>query len=835
MSGRAPRWYTGRPVTDRARRYATWIDTHRHGVLVLSVLIAVLGGMLAGRMPLRSDLGTLLPSSQPSVRDLRAIQDRARPFGTVQILVESGDAERTRRAGDALASRIEQLDAGLIAEFSRDDGPRHRYAWQHRFLFADYQDLIDARTALDERVRRAKLDANPLFISLDDEPADPDKDRLSDLEAKLADLEQQAKAPPARTSPDGRARVFYLQTTFSGSDTGRAHTLLSALERAIAEVRASVGGDVTFGLTGNVTVAMHEHDSVLGGMRLSLIITVVLCGIALVLYYRSGVLVLSMLWALAVGVTATFAVAWATIGYLNLMTAFLFAIVVGNGINASLILVARYLEELRRRDDPEHALAEGLRGAIPGTLGAAATAAIAYASLVITDFRGFRQFGAIGGIGMSLTWLATFTVLPALLCVLARRGAIRPTRPPAIGAWLARLLPRRLGRVLGFAAVLSAVALAIAITYIARDPFTNDWRDLQSSTKEIEQTHALNARIREALAGRTELAGQAYQLAIAVEDRAQVAPLVWYLEHADALYPPRWRWIGDVYSIDSLLPRRQPDKLLVLDEIRRRIDDPQLQATLDPDDKARLAKVRPPDDLRLVGDADIPPELAWPFIERDQSRGRLLILRGARRLDSFDVTDRLEFAAAARRLRIPAGAILASESLVVADIIQAMDRDAPRMILFALLGSVLAVLLVIGPRRHAAITLACGLLGVVVMIAGCAIAGLSVHFLDLIALPITVGIGIDYAINMAARDRQEGDRGPRHVLATTGGTVLLCSYTTMVGYGTLLLSANGGIRAFGLAALIGELACTLVALVVAPAWLATLRTSSRALVRGGTR
>ena len=109
------------------------------------------------------------------------------------------------------------------------------------------------------------------------------------------------------------------------------------------------------------------------------------------------------------------------------------------------------------------------------------------------------------------------------------------------------------------------------------------------------------------------------------------------------------------------------------------------------------------------------------------------------------------------------------------------------------------------------------------MIAACALAGLRVHFLDLIALPITVGIGIDYAVNLAARDRQDGHLGPHHLLRTTGGSVLLCSYTTAVGYGTLMLSANGGIKAFGLAALLGELACVTIAILVTPTWLAILR------------
>ena len=42
---------------------------------------------------------------------------------------------------------------------------------------------------------------------------------------------------------------------------------------------------------------------------------------------------------------------------------------------------------------------------------------VAYGSLVITDFRGFKHFGLIGGAGMVLCWIATYLFLPALLVV----------------------------------------------------------------------------------------------------------------------------------------------------------------------------------------------------------------------------------------------------------------------------------------------------------------------------------------------------------------------------------------------------------------------------------
>jgi hypothetical protein len=95
------------------------------------------------------------------------------------------------------------------------------------------------------------------------------------------------------------------------------------------------------------------------------------------------------------------------------------------------------------------------------------------------------------------------------------------------------------------------------------------------------------------------------------------------------------------------------------------------------------------------------------------------------------------------------------------------------------------------------------------MTAVCAIAGIKINFLDFVALPITLGLGIDYAINVAERPT-----------ASTGGTVLVCSLTTVIGYASLLVSDNLAIRGFGVASLIGEVTCVIAALAIVPAILA---------------
>jgi predicted RND superfamily exporter protein len=805
-------------------RFARWLDRYRNAVLVLSLLFAVVGAYLAGHMKVEASLTNLLPPQQTSVLDLHAITERARPFGTINVLLESDNVELRTRAGEALAKRLATVRPDLVAQLVIDDAATQRYAWEHRFLWAKLDDLVAARDALKARIEHGKLAANPLYISLDDDEA-AGTDRFDELEKQLDELEQKAKNPAPRVSKDGRFQLIVIQTTFAGSDAHKANELIGEVKRSIEATDREVGRGVLYQLTGNITVSMYEHDSVLEGMSAAALLTVGLCAIALWIYYRRGRIVLAILWALAVGVASTFAVAWLTIGHLNVMTAFLFAIVIGNGINSGMILAARFLEELRAGHEPGDAMPVAMSSTLRGTGAAMATAAAAYTSLLVTDFRGFQQFGAIAGIGMLLTWLTAYTVLPALLFAMARFGLVKAGSPPTLGVYLEKLVPAPRGypTVLAIGAVVTAIATVIAIHYIAADPFTKDWRDLQSTTSDILGARKIDAKIRGAFDSSSMLSGQAYQVVIAVERRDQVAPLVAKLRAADELRPPEKRWMRDARSLDDAIPPDQDKKRVVLHEIDDLIGDSALQATLSDEDKVRIEKLRPPRELAAVTDADVPMALAWPFVEKDGSRGKLIVIRGAPRFNSFDVSDRLAFAREVQTLELPPGALVAGEPLVVADIIKTMESDAPKIIGFALAGSVLTVLLVLGFRRHGAVTLASGTAGVVLMIAVCSLLGLKVHFLDLIALPITIGIGIDYAVNLAARDRQDGERGPRHLVATTGSTVLLCSYTTAVGYGTLMLSANGGIRAFGLAALVGELACITMALIVAPVLLARLR------------
>jgi len=805
-----------------------WLHRHRNLVFLVAILVIGCGGFLATKLSLRSDLSSLLPPSKQSVKDLEILKHRARSFGNVIVMITAPTPAEREVAAKELEAKLRAIDPALLATVSLDENEGDRFGWAHRFLFASVEDLQLAKRALEDRLRRARLAANPAYIDLDDDAPSADGDRFAALEQRLDETEARAAKPPGRVSNDLRSQLFTLTVTFPSSDIARGRVMMAKVRAIGAQVQASHRG-VTLQYAGSINISILEHDSVIAGMSLSAALTVLIVMFGLLYYFRTILPVLGTLFALLTGVGFTLGFTALTIGHLNLLSAFLTAIVVGNGINPGLIVLARFGDEVRDGAGARTALPAALAGSLHGTLGASLTAAVAYGALIITDFRGFRHFGIIGAVGMIACWIAAYTVLPVVLLWLAERKQLHAWPAAPIGDLLERLAPRgRRGMVLGLGMFLCAGAIAVTVKFIADDPFEKDWRGLQADGTEITKQRAVDQVMLKAFSNDDKaLKSTSYQLVIAVTDEAQVAPVIAYLKAEETKRAKGQELFVDIKSLADLVPPDQDAKLVLLRDIAKLFEDPIL-GQLDDDERAKLARLRPPETIPKLSVADVPPELARLFVEQNGEAGKLIYVKGSGRFQTWNVDDRVVFAEAVRRLELPEGVVIGGEPLVIADIVSTMEHDAPRMIVVSLLGSLFAVWLVVRLRRHGIITMVCGIAGVVVMIAVCALVGLKVHFLDLIALPITIGIGIDYAVNLVARDRQEPGIEARRLLATTGAAVMLCSFTTTVGYGSLLLSSNGGVRAFGLAAIIGEITCLVMALVLAPALLASGRRASPA-------
>lgn len=778
-------------------------------VLLASVIVLLASGFAASRLSLQGDFSALLPPTEQSVRHLRALEARTLVPADFLVGAESDDPVLRARAGRLLLERIEALGPE-VGTLRNDRAAAARFAWKHRFLYAPLGDLEAASDQLERKIN----EANPMYISLDDDDAAAGESQVEKLRVRLDEARAKAGEPPVLVSDDKRLELLVVRTPFTSGDIGRGRQATRRMEQVLASVRRDVGPGVSIGMTGDVITMSAEHSSLLNGMLASTLCTVLLVVGALALYYRTLLGVGALFWSLAVGAVFTFGLARLIIGHLNLASAFLSSIVIGNGINFGILLLARYLEERRAGNPVREAVRAAMVETAPGTITAALAATIAYGSLMMTPFRGFRDFGIIGALGMVTCWISAYTVFPALLFVLGTR--IPVCGEPAVGPWLARIVPARPRFIAVCAAILVAAAAGTTLWFLLNDPFENNLKNLRSDTPEIAAASAWMDRFDKAFGH-----GISGGFVMGVSKPEQAKTLVASLRAVDEGKPKQQHLFSHVGSIDDLLPSDQTAKLAILENIRRRI------GRLPAAERKGLADLRPPDDLRPVTQQDVPAELAWPFTERDGTRGRLVIANMGLGIDSWNLRDLVRFAASVRQLSLGADVLIGGSAFVFSDMLAAMKRDGPRATLGSLVGACLVVLLLVGIGRHGWITLACGAMGTLLMLSVAFLSGLRVNFLDFVALPITIGIGMDYAVNIVVRERQDPTGGGRRALSTTGGAVLLCSFTTIVGYASLLFSRNQGIHAFGLAAVLGEITCLTAALVVAPALLDLRRPQAR--------
>jgi predicted RND superfamily exporter protein len=388
---------------------------------------------------------------------------------------------------------------------------------------------------------------------------------------------------------------------------------------------------------------------------------------------------------------------------------------------------------------------------------------------------------------------------------------------PLVGSTLVRVLGFRRSRmVVGVSAVLAVLALVIVGKYVAADPFEYDIRKLRSEGQDAQVArHWMD--VSDQNFGR----GYSGRTVIAADTPKQVPLIIDALHALDKGKPELQQTIGSIESIEMFVPRDQTERLGVLADIRQQLDDPALD-NLDDKDRKELLELRPPDDLEAVTAQDMPKRLLDRFTEKDGRVGYLVSIRPANHLDEWNGHDLIRFANAVRELHLPDGETVTTSgaSVIFADIVESIERDGPLVTLIAAAGLIIMVVLLVGRNRRAVAVLAGTAAGSLLMVATCALLGLRVNFLDFVALPITLGLGIDYAINIAHRHDEEENPDPITTLRTSGSAVFVCSLTTMIGYGSLLVSENLAIRGFGTASLIGEVCCLLTALVLVPALLA---------------
>lgn len=828
-------------MTLDAGRLVAWLVRHRARVLALAAVVFCAAAVRTAitYSDLRSDLEELLPRTAPAVSAMDTLRERLRGLRHLGIVVDTGRPQNLAAANrfvDDLRHRIEHYPSDLVGEVKSDVVREQAFAKTYLLQLMDLDDVRGLKRAVEARrdweVSRA-LDMN----LLDDDEDPPPKIPIDELRKKYLDANDLGRGYPEGrlVSDDEKTVVLLVQTAYDGTGQSGDQELLKRVRADIKDLGFpdKYAPGMRVGFAADVATRVEELEGLQADLTVSGLLVLALVIFVIVWYFGAWQAPIILGVPLMLGTVSAFALAALppfNIRHLNSNTAFLGAIVVGNGINSGIILLARFHEERLRRSDLQGALAAALSNTWRPTLAAATAASAAYGSLVFTDFRGFNQFGWIGGLGMLLCWAVTMMLVPPLVAIFGRRlgpprASQRPPKPRQPGL-LARLLlskPRTVVAVTGLCTLMAALGLGRR---------TSDWIEYDLSQLRRRDSWMSGERYWGAKMDNT--LGRYLTPSVVMANTPEQAERLKKRLEALAAQGRAGDLIDRVQTASSLL---RPTRFEAVKEARaiKEALTPKLMSKLSDKDRNLVDQALSAASLRPLTVEDLPTSLIAGLREKSGRIDRSVLVYpklgggtwDSERIQAF-ADDVREQAAAVSPDIEAAGTVLLSS-----DIARALKQDGPRATGLSLL-AVLGICVLAFRSRPSTklpttpatrgLTLAFAaisslFLGVLLMLGGLAWTGAKLNFSNFVALPITFGIAADYSINMLKRYQAEGKLELSRVFEGTGSAVALCSATTIIGFGSLLVAQNRALFSFGVFAVAGEFSCLLTAVIVLPALL----------------
>ena len=839
-------------------------------IVTVALMMGVLGFFGARRLGIDQELRAMLPEDAPSVLRLAAVSERLGNQSDLYVSIRSPSRAANIAFGAKIAAALSGRPDIRYVLFHRDPA----FFKTNALLYAPLADLLELRSqviaTIQARVRKE------LSAFGDDEP--PAAAGIDFDEAELRRRYHLEDPPPEYFEADeGRLIVVRARPTRPNIDFAFTKTLFT-------EVNAIIAGADPLAHHPAMEVVINgsyaRHSKLASDLQRDIINgSLVAFGLLLLtvaIYFRGLRAVPLVLTPLLISAVVALAFASVVYGQLNLVSAFIFAVQLGLGVDFGTHMLARYREELAHGRSPRDAIATAIATTGVSTAGGALSTAFAFLLLVLAEFRGFTQFGLVAFVGIIVAYLAAVLVLPALVLLLDRvwpwKVRLQPPAPP--------LPPQGPRRLPALALVLCGACLGLAAYGASTLPSLQFEYNLNKLDVPDTSSEAERARARAFRGAVGKIQSTDPTLAITA-DRTQTRELhrqlvaILELSHAepttptpaptpapqtsddeddeefeaepddprfielarlaaanavvapetrallDRYAPERLREMNDlltsVLSIYSFIPELQPEKLQVIKDIRDRIDNK--RRSLSATDAEKLATWEPYLAVeRPVDVADLPDWVKVQFTDMQGEIGRFVAFwpRG----ETADYVQAKRIYEAFSPLESSAGPVpTIANYFVIPEIVDTIRLDGPRVML-----SVFGVLIVTALLMFRSVFQTLYVLLTVVIallwLAGVfALLDWKLNLFNLIALPLLIGMGQDDSLHIISRYREDGPGSLPRVLRETGGAVFLTTLTTIIGFSSMLFVQHQGLRSLGWTNVIGMTLCLLSSVLFIPSCL----------------
>jgi len=807
-----------------------WLARRYRSVLALSLLVVLGCALSLLRLRLDLDVLDMLPKGAPAFDDFKRFVADFGELDELVVLIEGDDPTGVESFADDLVERVTLLDSvsrvqGRIDPEPIQDGLLGRYLF-HYLPLADYEELerrltpagIDAQVAGLRSALAAPMDlAAAAWVRRD--PLGITRQAATALAQGVRDTSFRVAGGYLSTE-DGTALLLFVRpraTAFDGEFTAR---FMQQMRDAEGAVRAAnpASTAIRVGYTGSYAFAVEDAATIEADIKTYVVLALLGVLATFGLGYRSLRILPFVTYPLVISTVVTFAAGLLIYDQLNAVSLCFAAILYGLSIDSGIHYYTRLLQELDGR---------GLSGAVHRTLRvlaypnlvATTTTAAAFLVIGFSGIVGVSQLGILTALGMLVTMVEFFVIYPALTFAMGERTFVpRSLATPRLGrlAGAAARHARWVCMGLGFATILAAWGAL-------------DVR-LDADLMHLRPTDTAAMRVQDRVA--ECFAANASAGAVLLTD----ANLETALQGAEELAPTldRYREEGLLLSargVAGLLPsrRRQQERLAALDRLPRLDVATWLRAALPRHgfqagafDDFLNTFVNPARDVLDVDSPALQPlrGLLDRYVRVHENAATVAIyLEPAPGIALRTVAERLH------RDAPSLGFVVAGRSLLQEELGAMLRRE---LVGFCVLSFLLNLALVVWFFRHAGVAIAIlfpQLLAILACLAAMRASGVAIDPVNLILIPITLGIGVDNCVYVAER-WQRGEAW-QPAVQRSGRALAISALTTMAGFGFLGLSEYPTLATMGIFSALSLAICLVLSLTALPALMTLLGPAPR--------
>jgi predicted RND superfamily exporter protein len=289
----------------------------------------------------------------------------------------------------------------------------------------------------------------------------------------------------ALISPDGRAIMIRVAGVESANSLPFTEAFMPVVRDA---VQAANEQNLQIDYTGAYAIAELSSQATRSDMIRSCLGSIVLLVVLFLLVYRNPLTLPLLLLPVYVAIVLGFGIYAFVSGKLTPVTAVSGAVLAGLGIDYCVHYLAHYQAE-HRDAPPSEASIRATRQVGPAIFAACVTTLIGFSTLMSCGVRSLREFSLLGLLGLLAALIASITVLPAMLLSVEKHGWLshgwsssRINLEPIVRGILRR------AKSVGILAIVLGIACTVLLIIDSRDP-EGGWRSPISFDHDLHAMH----------------------------------------------------------------------------------------------------------------------------------------------------------------------------------------------------------------------------------------------------------------------------------------------------------------------------------------------------------